>query len=70
MNASQTNSVTTILFLYSPIMSDLLPILAISSNNGTAAIALNTAVKTNALIGSIPIKLNDSPITVAINITT
>jgi len=51
--------------LYCPMIFSLRAILAIMNMSGTAATPLNTAVKTRALIGSIPIKLMVSPMSVA-----
>ena len=65
MNARITNILESSPFLCSPIMSGLLPTRAIKNSSGTAATPLNTAAKTSALIGLIPIKFMPSPARVA-----
>lgn len=61
---SHNKTVEIRVFLCSPIIFSLLETLAITKINGTEVTPLNTAVKTKALIGSIPIKLIKSPIKV------
>ncbi len=69
MNVIQTVVLDNHPLRYSPIIFLLRAILAIKKIKGTAATPLKTAVKTRALIGSMPIKLIIKPISVAIVIT-
>jgi hypothetical protein len=64
-NVHQTSTDDRMPLRYSRITLRLRATRAIKKTNGTAAMPLNTAVNTNALIGSIPTKFSPSPISVA-----